>query len=59
MTNHDHSVVESPDANLSKGTPQLNGVFSTTGIADHFGVHYSTVIRAGQRLETGEGWVSG
>ena len=28
MTNHDHLLVETPDANLSKGMRQLNGVFT-------------------------------
>ena len=28
MTNHYHAVVETPDANLSKGMRQLNGVFT-------------------------------
>jgi hypothetical protein len=28
MTNHYHLVVETPDANLSKGMRQLNGVFT-------------------------------
>ena len=30
MTNHYHLVVETPDANLSKGMRQLNGVFTGT-----------------------------
>jgi putative transposase len=30
MTNHYHVVVETPDANLSKGMRQLNGVFTQT-----------------------------
>jgi REP element-mobilizing transposase RayT len=76
MTNHYHLVVETPDANLSKGMRQLNGVFTqwsnrrhpdrndamraawATGeysyaqIAEHFGVHFTTVgriIRSGRR----------
>ena len=28
MTNHYHLVVETPDANLSKGMRQLNGVYT-------------------------------
>jgi REP element-mobilizing transposase RayT len=28
MTNHYHVVVETPDANLSKGMRQLNGVYT-------------------------------
>ena len=28
MTNHYHLLVETPDANLSKGMRQLNGIFS-------------------------------
>ena len=28
MTNHDHRVVETPDANLSKGMRQLNGIYT-------------------------------
>jgi REP element-mobilizing transposase RayT len=28
MTNHDHLLLETPDANLSKGMRQLNGVYS-------------------------------
>nr|WP_282099796.1 transposase [Pseudoalteromonas luteoviolacea] len=28
MTNHYHLLVEKPDANLSKGMRQLNGVFT-------------------------------
>ncbi len=28
MTNHDHLLVETPDANLSKGMRQMNGVFA-------------------------------
>ncbi|EIC21990.1 transposase [Thiorhodovibrio frisius] len=30
MTNHYHFVVETPDANLSKGMRQLNGVYTQT-----------------------------
>jgi len=30
MTNHGHVAVETPDANLSKGMGQLNGVFTQT-----------------------------
>jgi len=28
MTNHDHLLLETPDANLSKGMRQLNGLFT-------------------------------
>nr|WP_306671493.1 hypothetical protein [Endozoicomonas sp. ONNA2] len=28
MTNHYHLVVETPDANLSRGMRQLNGVYT-------------------------------
>jgi hypothetical protein len=28
MTNHDHLLLETPDANLSKGMRQLNGVYT-------------------------------
>ena len=30
MTNHYHLVIETPDANLSKGMRQLNGIFTQT-----------------------------
>lgn len=28
MTNHDHLLIERPDANLAKGMRQLNGVYT-------------------------------
>ncbi len=33
MTNHYHLVIETPDANLSLGMRQLNGVYTSTSIA--------------------------
>ena len=35
MTNHYHLVIETPDANLSKGMRQLNGVFTQTSNRRH------------------------
>jgi hypothetical protein len=35
MTNHYHCVVETPDANLSKGMRQLNGVYTQTSNRRH------------------------
>jgi REP element-mobilizing transposase RayT len=35
MTNHYHLVIETPDANLSKGMRQLNGVFTQYGNRRH------------------------
>ena len=79
MTNHYHAVVETPDANLSKGMRQLNGVYTQrfnrshgrahprdkaialaylsgqhtmAAIADHFGIHYTTVSRLVKAYET-------
>ena len=59
MTNHDHLLVETPDANLSRGMRQLNGVYTqylnrkhargAQAVGDAFGVHYSTVSRAVRR----------
>ena len=65
MTSHYHVVVETPEANLSKGMRQLNGVYTQRtnrrhGLVGHlvqgrfkaifFGVHYSTVSRAVRRF---------
>ena len=52
MSNHYHLLIETPDANLSRGMRQLNGVYTQTfnrahGRAGHvfqyFGLHYSSV----------------
>jgi len=33
MTNHYHLLIETPDANLSNGKRQLNGVYTRTSIS--------------------------
>lgn len=35
MTNHYHLIIETPDANLSKGMRQLNGVFTQVSNRRH------------------------
>jgi REP element-mobilizing transposase RayT len=55
MSNHYHLLVETPDANLSKGMHQLNGVYTQRinkahgrvsrtmkNIGDHFASAYAT-----------------
>ena len=45
MDSHYHLLVQTPDANLSAGMRQLNGVYTMAQLAQHFQVHYTSVSR--------------
>ncbi len=46
MTNHYHIVIETPDANLSKGMRQLNGVYTQLFNRKHGRVGHDLIIIA-------------
>jgi REP element-mobilizing transposase RayT len=55
MDNHYHLLIETPDANLSKGMRQLNEVYTQTfnriHKEDYLKVHYTTISKALKRVE--------
>ena len=45
MDNHYHLLIETPDANLSKGMRQLNGGYTQKEIGKYYGLHYARISR--------------